>query len=221
MRFSLICLLSSCARPDTALSLFTLCRRLKILILEGDERPTNVFFYVSLKTEILNVVVCLTYYIRYHLLVFLVSVFVISFHNNFFCPLFQQTLFSDFCGYKLKVRPLGQLHLCYSANTKLWTNGLNMTWTNISPSSPRPWIVVFVLHVKINVLQHDGDWEHSRPQGLKNVHNLLMTVQKMSWSWDLIAEMLLILKKIIFDLIIRGKVLDMTVHGVNLWLKLV
>ena len=33
------------------------------------------------------------------------------------------------------------------------------------------------------------------PKVRKNVHNLLMTVQKMGWSCDLVAEMLLILNK--------------------------
>ena len=35
---------------------------------------------------------------------------------------------------------------------------------------------------KNNVFQHGGDWERSRPQGLKNGHNFLMTVRKMSWN---------------------------------------
>ena len=76
----------------------------------------------------------------------------------------------------------------------------------------RPWIAVFVLPEKINVFQHGGDRERCRPQASKNVHNVLITVRKKSSACDLVAEMLLILKNIIFDLIIQGKVLDMTVQ---------
>ena len=47
-------------------------------------------------------------------------------------------------------------------------------------------------------------------QGPKNAHTLLMTVWIMSCASDLVAQMLLILKKTIFDLIIR--VLDITVQ---------
>ena len=38
--------------------------------------------------------------------------------------------------------------------------------------------------------------ERSRPQGLKNVHNFLMTVREMSWVCDIVAKMLLIKKKL-------------------------
>ena len=47
----------------------------------------------------------------------------------------------------------------------------------------------------------------------------------MSWACDLVAEMFRILKKTIFDLIIRGQVLDRVkkcpriLYGVNLRLK--
>ena len=52
----------------------------------------------------------------------------------------------------------------------------------------------FVLPEKINVFQHGGDREQSRPQGLKYVHNFLMTVlKKMRWACNLVAKMLLIL----------------------------
>ena len=30
--------------------------------------------------------------------------------------------------------------------------------------------------------QHGGDWEQSRPQGPKNVHNFLLTVRPLSWA---------------------------------------
>ena len=49
------------------------------------------------------------------------------------------------------------------------------------------------IRFKINVFQHGGDLE---TQGPKNVHNFLMTVRKISWACDLVAEMLLILKKV-------------------------
>ena len=51
-------------------------------------------------------------------------------------------------------------------------------------------------------LAHGGDWERTRSQGPKNVHNFLMTVRPLSWAYGHETEMLLILKKTIFDLII-------------------
>ena len=45
---------------------------------------------------------------------------------------------------------------------------------------------------------------------LKNAHNILVTVRKIGSACDLVAEMLLILKNIFFDLIIQGQVLDIT-----------
>ena len=60
--------------------------------------------------------------------------------------------------------------------------------------------------------QHGRDWERSRPQGPKNVHNLLIAVRSVSWAYGHGTELLLNLKKTIFDLIIRGQVLDMTVQ---------
>ena len=75
-------------------------------------------------------------------------------------------------------------------------------------------------------IQHGGDWERPRPQARKNFHNFLMTVRTLSWACDLVPEMLLILKKNIFDLIIRPEGLFMTVkkcptflYAVNMWLK--
>ena len=93
-------------------------------------------------------------------------------------------------------------------------------------STSRLWIAVFILPEKINVIQHGCDWERSWPEAPKNVHNFLITVQKISSACDLIAEMLLILKYTIFDLIIQDQVLDydrpkkcLTIfYGVNLWL---
>ena len=42
--------------------------------------------------------------------------------------------------------------------------------------------------------------------------NFLITLRKISSAWDLVAEMLLILKITVFDLIIQSQVLDMTVQ---------
>ena len=42
-----------------------------------------------------------------------------------------------------------------------------------------------------------GDWERSRPQGPKNVHNLLLAVRPLSWACGHGTEM----SKTIFDLI--------------------
>ena len=53
--------------------------------------------------------------------------------------------------------------------------------------------------------QNGGDRERSRPQALRNAHNVLLTVRKTSPACDLVAKMLLILKNIIFDLIIQAK----------------
>ena len=77
-------------------------------------------------------------------------------------------------------------------------------WELAVLSSLRSWIAVFLLPEKINVFQHGADWERSRPQGPKNVHNLLMAVRKMNSAYGYVTEMLVILKKTIFDLIIRG-----------------
>ena len=53
----------------------------------------------------------------------------------------------------------------------------------------------------IRKIPHGGDWERSRPQGPKNVHNFSLTVRPLSWACGHGTEMLLILKKTIFDLI--------------------
>ena len=49
-------------------------------------------------------------------------------------------------------------------------------------------------------IQHGRDWERSWPQGSRNVHNFLMTVRPLRWACGIETEMLLILKKPIFDL---------------------
>ena len=54
--------------------------------------------------------------------------------------------------------------------------------------------------------QTESDFD---PQGMKNVHNFLMTVRHLTGH---VAEMLLILIKTIVHLIIRGCVLYMTVQ---------
>ena len=45
-------------------------------------------------------------------------------------------------------------------------------------------------------IQHGDDWERSRPQGPKNVHNFLMTVRPLSWACGYGTEMLLMLQKL-------------------------
>ena len=56
-------------------------------------------------------------------------------------------------------------------------------------------------------IQHGCDWERSRPQGPKNVHNFLLTVRPLSWACGHGTEMLLIQKKTFFDLITpRGRI---------------
>ena len=75
----------------------------------------------------------------------------------------------------------------------------------MDPSTPRPWIAAFVSPETINVFQHGGDWERSRSQGPKNVHNFLMTERKMIWECDLVAEMLVILKTLFLTWLLEGK----------------
>ena len=41
-------------------------------------------------------------------------------------------------------------------------------------------------------IQHAGDWERSRPQGPKYIHNFLMTVRPLRWACGHLTEMLLI-----------------------------
>ena len=43
----------------------------------------------------------------------------------------------------------------------------------------------FIFPQKINVFQHGGDWERSRPQCLNNVHKFLMTAEKNELSMQL------------------------------------
>ena len=67
-----------------------------------------------------------------------------------------------------------------SINTSL-VQGLCLPWLSSSRDVPvRPWIAVFVLPEKINVFKHGGDREQSRLQASKNVHNVLITVRKIS-----------------------------------------
>ena len=75
-------------------------------------------------------------------------------------------------------------------------------------------------------IQHGGDWERSRPQGPKNVRNFLITVRPLFWACGHGTEMLLMIKKTIFDLIIpdifrydRQKKCPTILYAVNLWLK--
>ena len=60
----------------------------------GDQRPT-IFFLCFVKDIF---VVCFRYYVRYHLVFFLVNIFSSGQQTFFLCPHFQQTFF---CGDKL------------------------------------------------------------------------------------------------------------------------
>ena len=75
-------------------------------------------------------------------------------------------------------------------------------------------------------IQQGGDWERSRPQGPKNVHNFLMTVRPLSWACEHGTEMLLILKKLFspwlwpdFFRYDSPKKCPTILYAVNLWLK--
>ena len=65
----------------------------------GDQHPT-IFFYVSLENFF---VICFPYYVRYHLVFFLVNIFFINFDNKLFfsAHIFNKLFFSDFCDDKL------------------------------------------------------------------------------------------------------------------------
>ena len=74
--------------------------------------------------------------------------------------------------------------------------------------------------------QHGGDWERSRPQGPKNVHNFLITVRPLSWACGHGTEMLLILKKQFSTWLLPDifqydspKKWPTILYAVNLWLK--
>ena len=64
----------------------------------GDQRPT-IFFLCTIE-EIFGI--CFPYYVRYHLVFFSGQHIFHQFRQQtfFFCPHFQQTFFSDFCGDK-------------------------------------------------------------------------------------------------------------------------
>ena len=76
-------------------------------------------------------------------------------------------------------------------------------------------------------IQHGGDWERSRPQGLKNVHDFVMTVRHLSWACGHGTEMLLLLKiyfrphnsQIFSKITLQRNVPRFCIHMVNLWLK--
>ena len=79
-------------------------------------------------------------------------------------------------------------------------------------------------------IQHGGDWERSRRQGPKNVHNflLIMTVRPLTLSWACRhgTEMLLILKKLFLTWLLPDifrydspKKCPTILYAVNLWLK--
>ena len=94
-------------------------------------------------------------------------------------------------------------------------------------SSLKPLIAVFILPEKMKVFQHGGDRERYRPQAPQNALNFLITVRKISPACDLVAKMLLNLKKhyirpdysrqnLRYD---RLKKCPTILYGVNLWLK--
>ena len=99
-----------------------------------------------------------------------------------------------------------------------------LPWANYSRvvlSEAVDWCICFTRKI-----QHGGDWERSRPQGLKNVHNCLMTVRPLSWACGHGAEMLLILKKLFSPWLFRNtsryvvrKKCPTILYAVNLWLK--
>ena len=67
-------------------------------------RENNLFFWRSTSDNVSSTnffVVCLPYYVRYHLVFFLVNIFFINFDNKLFLPTFSTNVFSDFCGDKL------------------------------------------------------------------------------------------------------------------------
>ena len=75
-------------------------------------------------------------------------------------------------------------------------------------------------------IQHGGDWERSRPQGPKNVHNFLMTVRPLSWACGHGTELLLILKKILLTWLLpiifryeSPKKCPTILYAGNLWVK--
>ena len=78
----------------------------------------------------------------------------------------------------------------------------------------------------IRKIPHGGDRARSRPQGLKNVHNLLMTVWPLSWACGHGTGMLLILKKLFSTWLLSDifrydspKKCSTILYAVNLWLK--
>ena len=78
----------------------------------------------------------------------------------------------------------------------------------------------------IRKIQHGGDWERSRPQGQKNVHNILLTVRPLSGACGHGAEMLLILTKLFFTWLLPDifrydspKKCPTILYAVSLWLK--
>ena len=75
-------------------------------------------------------------------------------------------------------------------------------------------------------IQHAGDWEPSRPQGLKDVHSFLMTVRPVSWACGNVTAMFLLLKNYFRPDCPRGslrydrpKKCLTILYRVNLWLK--
>ena len=75
-------------------------------------------------------------------------------------------------------------------------------------------------------IQHGGDWDRSRPQGPKNVHNFSLTVRPLSWACGHGTEMLLILKNLFLTWLLPDifrynspNKCPTILYAVNLWLK--
>ena len=123
------------------------------------------FFYVSSKNFF---VVCFPYYVRYHLVFFLVNIFLTNFDNKlFFCPHFSRTFFSDVCGDKLfffSIPPPPQIsngasltsvltgtghvdpsHIIRSLNVGSMLGDRLRRWRNIESKWDKPFVLAGVL----------------------------------------------------------------------------
>ena len=113
---------------------------------------------------------------------------------------------------------------CLVSHHDGWPHNIDNPAVQIAVSpSPKAvdWCICFTRKI-----QHCDDWERSRPQGQKNVHNFLLTVRPLSWACEHGAEMLLILKKLfsnwLFSDIFRydsPRKCPTILYAVNLWLK--
>ena len=102
-----------------------------------------------------------------------------------------------------------------------WLKIHYMPFSRVVLSEAVDWCICFTRKI-----QHGGDWERSRPQGPKNVHNFLMTVRPLSSACGHGSEMLLILKKTFLTWLCphifwydSPKKCPTILYAVNLWLK--